>query len=151
MVSKLKKEQVNRRVTDKEGSYEEGKIDSDYCQLYCTQRAKVSIPGPITATNGMNFKLTTKSTEVFDGSISTSGPVIQGFKRCRIRIDYAKWITEYMEQVNQEIENYNDYQKNQKYYELYDSVLSNSKPANHVTTGDSKKEYTNKQYKIELF
>lgn len=94
-------------------------MDTDYCKMYCTERIQVDIPGAMTATNGKYFQLQTNAVS------GTYAPHVESVKRCRIRIEYDKWIKDYQEQVDTAIENYNSYQENSAYYELYDYAVSN--------------------------
>lgn len=63
---------------------EDTNLNEKYCKMYCTERVSVEIPGPITATSGRYFQLTTTSK-------GTKSPYIEGFKRCRIRVQYDIW------------------------------------------------------------
>ena len=119
------------RNTDAEGTYDNGKIDPDYCELYCTQRARIDIPGEISAVNGRYFVLKEQSVDVLGSTITTTGAVAQGYKRCRLRIKYADWLKEYMEAVDSEISNYNDYQEYKKRHELTTEVIKTKETKSH--------------------
>lgn len=104
-------------------------MDTDYCKMYCTERIKVDIPGAMTATNGKYFQL---SQIDLGGGNYTYAPHVESVKRCRIRIEYDKWIKDYQEQVDIAIENYNSYQENSAYYELYKDAKKESQSASNV-------------------
>ena len=124
---RVKKGAAAFRFTDAEGTYAEGKIDPDYCELYCTQRARIDIPGEISAVNGRYFILKEHTVDAISESITTTGPVAQGFKRCRLRIKYVTWLKEYMQEIDNEITNYNDYQHYKKSHELSVEIADNHK------------------------
>ena len=90
-------------------------LDSNYCQMYCTERTEVDIPGALTATNGKYFKLAQNPVT------GTYAPHTQSTKRCRIRIEYDKWLSDYRTQVDATIAAYNEYQKNKAYEAAYNS------------------------------
>ena len=119
------------RNTDVEGTYDKGKIDPDYCELYCTQRARIDIPGEISAVNGRYFVLKDQTVDVLSASINTTGPVAQGFKRCRLRIKYADWLKNYMQEIDNEITSYNNYQEFKKRHELTDEVVKTKETKSH--------------------
>ncbi len=92
-------------------------LDSNYCQMYCTERTQVDIPGALTATNGKYFKLAQNPIT------GTYAPHTQSTKRCRIRIEYDKWLTDYKKQVDASIVAYNEYQKNKAYEAAYNEEV----------------------------
>ena len=61
---------------------------NDYCYMFCTERISVDVPGAITASSGRYFELTTTPQ-------GTKSPYIQGFKRCRVKVDLESWFTRY--------------------------------------------------------
>ena len=124
---KLKSGAAQFRFTDAEGTYDNGKIDPDYCELYCTQRARIDIPGEVSAVNGRYFILKDQTVDVLSASVTTTGPVAQGFKRCRLRIKYVDWLKEYMQEIDNEITSYNNYQHYKKSHELSVEVATNHK------------------------
>ena len=124
---KLKSGAAAFRFTDAEGTYDNGKIDPDYCELYCTQRARIDIPGEVSAVNGRYFILKDQTVDVLGATINTTGPVAQGFKRCRLRIKYVDWLKEYMQEIDNEITSYNNYQHYKKSHELSVEVVKNHK------------------------
>lgn len=93
-------------------------LNEKYCKMYCTERVSVEIPGPITATSGRYFQLTTTSH-------GTKSPYIEGFKRCRIRVQYDIWEKDYNEVVKKEIDNYNNFQYNSTQHLIYEAAAPN--------------------------
>ncbi len=105
---------------------EDTDLNEKYCKMFCTERVSVEIPGPITATSGRYFQLTTTSK-------GTKSPYIEGFKRCRIRVQYDIWEKDYNEVVKKEIENYNNFQYNETQYLIYkDGASHETNPHNNV-------------------
>lgn len=102
-------------------------LDSNYCQMYCTERTQVDIPGALTATNGKYFKLAQNSVS------GTYAPHTQSTKRCRIRVEYDKWLTDYRRQVDASVNAYNEYQKNKAYEASYRKAASEEKEENKKT------------------
>lgn len=99
-------------------------LDTDYCQMYCTERIEVDIPGAMTATNGKYFQLQTNSVT------GTYAPHVESTKRCRIRVEYDKWISDYQEQVNNSIKAYNTHQENSASYEMYQYAVEHKETIN---------------------
>lgn len=91
---------------------------NDYCEMYCTERVSVDVPGAITAQNGRYFELT-------KNIYGTTSPYIEGFKRCRIRVYYDKWLKKYVEKVQEEINYYNEYQLNKAKEKTYEKASQN--------------------------
>lgn len=102
-------------------------LDSNYCQMYCTERTQVDIPGALTATNGKYFKLAQNSVS------GTYAPHTQSTKRCRIRVEYDKWLTDYRRQVDASVDAYNEYQKNKAYEVSYRKAASEETEENKKT------------------
>lgn len=102
-------------------------LDSNYCQMYCTERTQVDIPGALTATNGKYFQLAQNSVS------GTYAPHTQSTKRCRIRVEYDKWLTDYRRQVNASVDAYNEYQKNKAYEASYRKAASEETEENKKT------------------
>lgn len=102
-------------------------LDSNYCQMYCTERTQVDIPGALTATNGKYFKLAQNSVS------GTYAPHTQSTKRCRIRVEYDKWLTDYRRQVDASVDAYNEYQKNKAYEASYRKAASEETEENKKT------------------
>lgn len=102
-------------------------LDSNYCQMYCTERTQVDIPGALTATNGKYFKLAQNSVS------GTYAPHTQSTKRCRIRVEYDKWLTDYRRQIDASVNAYNEYQKNKAYEASYRKAASEEKEENKKT------------------
>lgn len=99
-------------------------LDSNYCQMYCTERTQVDIPGALTATNGKYFQLSQNKVS------GTYAPHTQSTKRCRIRVEYDKWLTDYRRQVDASVDAYNEYQKNKAYEASYRKAASEEKEEN---------------------
>ncbi|MDE6142053.1 MAG: hypothetical protein K2G03_05570 [Bacilli bacterium] len=91
-------------------------LNEKYCKMFCTERVSVEIPGPITATSGRYFQLTTTSK-------GTKSPYIEGFKRCRIRVQYDIWEDDYGKAVDNQVKNYNLYQKNEAWRQTYQDAV----------------------------
>lgn len=91
-------------------------LPQDYCEMYCSERITVDIPGSITAVSGRYFELER-------GPQGYASPYIEGFKRCRVRVHFDKWLKDYNLAVNSQVTNYNSYQKNSAYYEMYDDAI----------------------------
>lgn len=102
-------------------------LDSNYCQMYCTERTQVDIPGALTATNGKYFQLAQNSVS------GTYAPHTQSTKRCRIRVEYDKWLTDYRRQIDASVNAYNEYQKNKAYEAAYRKAASEEKEENKKT------------------
>ncbi|MCH5166605.1 MAG: hypothetical protein J1F35_01810 [Erysipelotrichales bacterium] len=77
---------------------------NEYCDIYCTERVVMEVPGAITATSGRYFKLT-------ETSKGTTSPYIDGYRRCRVRIRYNEWRDDYVEKVKNQVEQYNEFQR----------------------------------------
>ena len=92
---------------------------NEYCDIYCTERVTVDIPGAITATSGRYFDLTTTGQ-------GTKSPYIEGYKRCRTLIHFKKWQDDYREQVEKQVAQYNLYQKERLWDLIYDDALADT-------------------------
>ena len=79
-------------------------VINEYCDLYCTERVTMEVPGAITATSGRYFKLT-------ETSRGTTSPYIEGYRRCRIKVYYDEWRDDYVEKVKNQVEQYNEFQR----------------------------------------
>lgn len=86
---------------------------NDYCDMYCTERVTIDVPGAITAKSGRYFTLSKNPVG------NTTSPYIQGFKRCRIRIKYDLWEKHYIEAVKEEVQKYNAFQLAAANYHFY--------------------------------
>lgn len=115
--------------------YYDTDLNTDYCKMYCTERIETEIPGALTATNGKYFQLT-------QTSYGTYSPYVKSTKRCRIRVEYDKWINDYQEQVNTAIEQYNLYNENAAYHELYNDAEKTSHQIEDVNVYCSAKSQT---------
>ena len=89
---------------------------NNYCAMYCTERVQVNTPPSNTAVSGRYFILKTNSVS------GTPWAHIEGVKRCRIRIEWDKWIKNYEEQVKKQINNYNSTQKERAREKVYNSA-----------------------------
>lgn len=106
---------------------EDDAVLNDYCKMYCTERVTVDIPGAITATSGRYFTLSTTSH-------GTKSPYIEGFKRCRIRVEYDKWLEDYETEVQKQVDAYNSYQENRAYELMYEKSIANSSQKSETIT-----------------
>lgn len=85
-----------------------------YCQARCTERMEVTVPEAILSATGKFFKLKEQNSK----NGPTSGPIIDGTKRCTIKIDYYKARRNYQDAINSEVTAWNNYQKNQAYCDV---------------------------------
>ncbi len=92
---------------------------NDYCEMYCTERLTLDVPGAITATSGRYFTLNTNP-------VGTSSPYIDGYRRCRILVDYEKWEKDYGVQVDNQVLEYNLYQENRAKELMYEDAIAHS-------------------------
>lgn len=108
---------------------------NEYCDIYCTERVTVDVPGAITATSGRYFDLTTTSQ-------GTKSPYVEGFKRCRTLIHFKKWQDDYRKQVEEQVRQYNKYQEERLWDLIYEDALADTKSCNLTITitcqGESK-------------
>ncbi len=88
---------------------------NDYCEMYCTERISVDLPGAITATSGRYFTLTTTQQ-------GTKSPYIEGYKRCRILVHYDEWIDDYETAVEGQVDAYNNYQQIEAEHIMYEEA-----------------------------
>ncbi len=94
---------------------------NDYCDMYCTERVTIDVPGAITAKSGRYFTLSKNPAG------NTTSPYIQGFKRCRIRVEYDRWEKDYIAAVKEEVNRYNEYQLAAANYHFYVDAGEGSK------------------------
>lgn len=104
-------------------------LNSKYCKMYCTERVSVEIPGAITATSGRYFKLN-------ETSYGTKSPYIEGYRRCRVRVEYDEWEKDYKAQVQKQVNAYNEFQKNEAKRLVYEEAKQNA-----VTVSDTMHVY----------
>ena len=78
---------------------------NDFCEVYCTERVSVDLPGAITAVSGRYFTLTPNPVG------STTSAYIEGYKRCRVWIDYEKFDIAYQAAIKNEAAAYNEVQR----------------------------------------
>ena len=71
-----------------------------FCQMYCMERTKIVTPPPVTVKAGRLFELDFNK---FD---------IQGRRICRVSVDFAEFIKQYMAAVNDQVSAFNGYYKN---------------------------------------
>ncbi len=95
---------------------ENANLDDEYCKMYCTERVSVEIPGALTAVSGKYFKLS-------ETSKKTKSAYIEGFKRCRVVVQYQKWEDEYVDTVQEQIDSYNKFQENKATELMYEDAL----------------------------
>ena len=84
-----------------------------YCQMYCMERSHIITPPPVTVTAGRYFEIDFSK---FD---------IQEQRVCRISVDIANFIKDYISIVLAEIEAVNGYYYNYSRYLLYKTILDN--------------------------
>lgn len=89
---------------------------NEYCDLYCTERVVLEVPGSISATSESYFKLTKTSR-------GTTSPYLDGYRRCRIKIYYNEWREDYINQVKTEIDKYNTFQEYAAREQMYLNAL----------------------------
>ncbi len=124
-------------------------LNAKYCKMFCTERVSVEIPGSITATSGRYFQLSTTSK-------GTKSPYIEGFRRCRVRVQYDVWEDDYRDFVVKQKDSYNDFQYNETQHLIYESGAKNeqsitgqvnlsvsckTEERNKDTNGDGKIDY----------
>lgn len=78
---------------------------NDFCDLYCTERVTVDLPGAVTASSGRYFQLQKNPVG------NTTSPYIQGFKRCRVKTDLQYWIDTFQTQLNVQVQAFNEFQR----------------------------------------
>ena len=86
-----------------------------FCEMYCTEKATVDLPGAITASSGRYFTLEKNPKG------STTSAYITGTKRCRILTDMELWFGEYNAQVQQQVSYFNLFQE----YSAIKAVIEN--------------------------
>lgn len=108
--------------------------DEKYCKMYCTEDLFTQIPGALTATNGKYFQLASYSIALSDGTVTVSNtqtaPYANSKKRCRIKVQYDAWLSDYQAEVDNEIEQFNIYQENSANYEMYQDAVDQKKTIN---------------------
>ena len=112
-------------------------LNEKYCKMFCTERVSVEIPGSISATSGRYFQLTTTSK-------GTKSPYIEGFKRCRIRVQYDVWEEDYRNVVEQEIQDYKDFQMKIANHIIYESAVKQPNVTGSITAKQSCKKWVKK-------
>lgn len=90
---------------------------NEYCELYCTERVELEVPGSITAASGSYFTLSKTSR-------GTSSPYLDGYLRCRIKIYYNEWRNDYIKEVENEIKKYNEFQEYAAKEKMYMNALT---------------------------
>lgn len=99
------------------GDYRSGALNSDYCSLFCTGEVTIKTPESTQAGSDTYFYFKTVN---LDG-ITSIAPITKDFESCRVRIRFDRWIKDYLEDFNNEIKEYNNYQRYKKASELYES------------------------------
>ena len=84
-----------------------------YCQMYCMERSHIITPPPVTVTAGRYFEIDFSK---FD---------IQEQRVCRISVDIANYIKDYITIVLAEIDAVNGYYYNYSRYLLYKTLVDN--------------------------
>lgn len=104
-----------------------------FCEMYCTERVSVDLPGAITASSGRYFTLTKNPVG------STTSAYITGAKRCRVLTDMELWFGEYNAQVQQQVNYFNLYQE----YSAIKQVIEN------IMEDKTSHKYDSFEYKCE--
>ena len=123
-----------------------------YCNVYCTEKIEVTVPGAVASASGKYFKL--------DGK-----PHVYGEKRCRIKIDYRTLRAKYEKSVigrstdkensnlggtldkDGEVYWFNEYQREHSYVEMMDGKTKNEgggKIEHSVSFADKKIKFKKK-------
>ena len=109
------------------------KLEDEYCKMYCTERVSVEIPGALTAISGRYFKLA-------ETSKGTKSAYIEGYKRCRVVIQYQAWEEDYVSTVENQIESYNKFQEDKANELMYEDAIKTEKSetkTSNITCGCS--------------
>ncbi len=85
-----------------------------FCQMYCMERTKIITPPPVTVTAGRYFELDFTK---FD---------IHAERQCRISVDFAEFIKQYINAILSENSFYNSYYNNMAHYYYYRAGEDNS-------------------------
>ena len=101
-----------------------------YCDLYCTERVTYDLPNPTdNSTSGC-----AKSGRYFqfdrNNAWGTSGPRLEGFKRCRLKVKFDEWWNDYDPIIKEEINGYNIHEAN---IAAYQEFLTSTKDTESVT------------------
>lgn len=99
-------------------------LNSDYCELYCTERVRIHTPPAVTAKSGRYFTLELNG--VGPGEFNTTSPYIDGARRCRMKIYYDKWETDYINAVKEQVKQYNIYQEKAAHYKMWNDGTTNT-------------------------
>ncbi len=96
---------------------------NEYCDLYCTERVTIEVPGAITAVSGRYFKLT-------ETSKGTTSPYIEGYRRCRVKIYYDEWRVKYVEKVTNQVNQFNEFQHQSQVKANYEDAIKTKETKN---------------------
>ena len=92
---------------------------NEFCRVYCTEDIQIKTPGPVESASGKFFKLAELEDYDLEGhQFTTKAPIVKGSKTCTIKTDYAKWRKNYVSNLKQEVETFNQQQENLAYYEM---------------------------------
>ena len=95
---------------------ENDNLESDYCELYCSERLKVTIPSSVQSEVGHYFELPS----VTDDS---KGPLFEGKRTCRLVIKYDQWANTYKTTTKNAVDSFNSYQSNKANHDMYDKMV----------------------------
>lgn len=93
---------------------------NEYCDIYCTERVTMEVPKAITATSGRYFTLS-------ETSKGTTSPYIEGYRRCRVKVYYDEWRDKYRETVKQQVDKYNEFQRQASMEKNYQEAIPTKK------------------------
>ncbi len=97
---------------------ENDNLDNDYCELYCSERLKVTIPSSVQSEVGHYFELPSVSPD-------SKGPLFEGKKTCRLVIKYDQWANDYKTTTKNAVSAFNNYQSNKANHDMYDKMVKN--------------------------
>ena len=89
-----------------------------FCEMYCTEKVTVDLPGATTAVSGRYFTLASNPVG------NTKSSYITGTKRCRVITDMGTWFNEYTAQVKQQVEYFNLYQEFSAIDKMLDEIIA---------------------------
>ena len=91
-------------------------LESDYCELYCSERLKVTIPSSVRSEVGHYFELPSVTND-------SKGPLFEGKSTCRLVIKYDQWANNYKEITKNAVNDFNSYQANKANHDMYDKMV----------------------------
>ena len=95
---------------------ENDNLTSDYCELYCSERLKVTIPSSVQSEVGHYFELPSVSED-------SKGPLFEGKRTCRLVIKYDQWANTYKETTKNAVDAFNSYQSSKANHDMYDKMV----------------------------